>query len=217
MSSPTIGRVESENTRQKLDFVSRLSGSIRVKGKKALFIGDSHTSAYGWGWQDMLCEETGMKIKNTAVSGKQTNWMISRLKYYADTTYSYCFIYGGVNDIAAGVGPAKVYSNIFTMVSYCQDLKITPVVITGSDPGVVMSPVSSHWKNYIRNESKLQSLLVDSLKGVYVIDVRNIIEKKDLLGIRNSRKREDLGPYNPHKGKNLRCTGFKKPHKIDFN
>jgi hypothetical protein len=179
VSSPTIGRVESENTRQKLDFVSRLSGSIRVKGKKALFIGDSHTSAYGWGWQDMLCEATGMKLKNTAVSGKQTNWMASRLKYYADTTYSYCFIYGGGNDIAAGVEPAKVYSNISAMVSYCQELNITPVVITGSDPRVVMSPVSSHWKNYIRNESKLQSLLVDSLQGVYVIDVRDIIEKKD--------------------------------------
>jgi lysophospholipase L1-like esterase len=120
-----------------------------------------------------------MKLKNTAVVGKQTNWMSGRLKYYADTTYSYCFIYGGGNDIAAGVGPRKVYSNISAMVSYCEQLNITPVVITGSDPEVVISPVSNHWKNYIRNKSKLQSLLVDSLQGAYVIDVRDIIEKKD--------------------------------------
>jgi hypothetical protein len=65
------------------------------------------------------------------------------------------------------------------MVSYCEELNITPVVITGSDPEVVISPVSNHWKNYIRNKSKLQSLLVDSLQGAYVIDVRDLIEKKD--------------------------------------
>ena len=179
VSSPVLHRVGLENLRHKLDSISRPSGPINVKGEKALFIGDSHTSAYGWGWQDMLCQRTGMKLKNTAVVGKQTTWMSGRLKYYADTTYSYCFIYGGGNDIAAGVGPRKVYSNISAMVSYCEELNITPVVITGSDPEVVISPVSNHWKNYIRNKSKLQSLLVDSLQGAYVIDVRDLIEKKD--------------------------------------
>ncbi len=92
MSSPVLHRVGLENLRQKLDSISRSSGPINVKGEKALFIGDSHTSAYGWGWQDMLCQKTGMKLKNTAVVGKQTNWMAGRLRYFADTSYSYCFI-----------------------------------------------------------------------------------------------------------------------------
>ena len=179
MSSPVLYEAGLKDLRLALDSISKPTGPVNVSGKKALFIGDSHTSAYGWGWQDMLCQRTGMKLKNTAVVGKQTTWMSGRLKYYADTTYSYCFIYGGGNDIAAGVGPRKVYSNISAMVSYCEELNITPVVITGSDPEVVISPVSNHWKNYIRNKSKLQSLLVDSLQGAYVIDVRDLIEKKD--------------------------------------
>ena len=32
---------------------------VSVKGKKVLFIGDSHT-AYSNGWQDRLCRRTGM-------------------------------------------------------------------------------------------------------------------------------------------------------------
>jgi hypothetical protein len=163
----------------KLDLIANSQGPENVSGKKALFIGDSHTSAYGWGWQDMICKRTGMQLKNTASVGKQTSWMADRLKNYADTTYEYCFIYGGGNDIAAGVGPRKVYSNISVMVSYCQELKITPVVITGADPSIVIDPVSPQWKLYIKNKSILQSFLVDSIQGAYVIDIRDIIEKQD--------------------------------------
>ena len=35
-----------------------------VKGKKALFIGDSH-SAYDYGWQYQVCHKTGMEILKT--------------------------------------------------------------------------------------------------------------------------------------------------------
>lgn len=163
----------------KLDLIANTQDPENVKGKKALFIGDSHTSAYGWGWQDMICQRTGMHLKNTASIGKQTSWMARKLKNYADTSYDYCFIYGGGNDIAAGVGPRKVFTNISTMVSYCQELNITPVVITGADPSVVIDPVSNQWKLYIKNKTILQSFFVDSLQGAYVIDIRDLIEKKD--------------------------------------
>lgn len=163
----------------KLDLIAKTQDPENVRGKKVLFIGDSHTSAYGWGWQDMICQRTGMHLKNTASVGKQTNWMAEKLKKHADTSYDYCFIYGGGNDIAAGVGSRKVFSNISTMVSYCQELNITPVVITGANPSVVIDPVSNQWKLYIKNKSILQNFLLDSLQGAYVIDIRDIIEKKD--------------------------------------
>ena len=31
-----------------------------VRGKKALFIGDSHTANHGYGWQVQLCKATGL-------------------------------------------------------------------------------------------------------------------------------------------------------------
>jgi ribonuclease BN (tRNA processing enzyme) len=39
---------------------------VSVKGKKVLYIGDSHTT-YAYGWQDRLCRRTGMTYLNTAV------------------------------------------------------------------------------------------------------------------------------------------------------
>jgi hypothetical protein len=177
VSSPVLQKQAEINFRSYFD-------SLQIKpnpvaGKKALFIGDSHTSAYGWGWQDKLCQKTGMKPTNTAMVGKQTDWMMTRLKKYGDSTYSYCFIYGGGNDIAAGVSPQKIYRNISYMVSYAEELGMQPVVITGSDPSLVIKPVSGHWRRYINNKAKLQNLLADSLQGAVVIDVRDIIEKRD--------------------------------------
>jgi hypothetical protein len=177
VSSPVLHRQTEINIRAYFDSIQITPN--RVAGKKALFIGDSHTSAYGWGWQDMICQKTGMKLTNTASVGKQTSWMMTRLKKYADSSYTYCFIYGGGNDVAAGVPPRQIYQNISKMVSYAEEIGMQPVVITGSDPSVVIKPVSGHWKRYIQNKSVLQQLMVDSLQGAVVIDVRDIIEKKD--------------------------------------
>ena len=45
---------------------------ISVRGKKALFIGDSHTANHANGWQVLVCKQTGMKMKNVSESGKTT-------------------------------------------------------------------------------------------------------------------------------------------------
>jgi hypothetical protein len=152
---------------------------LDVRGKKALFVGDSHTSAYGWGWQDQVCNHTGMVCKNTAAPGKQTNWMAWKLDTYADSSYSYCFIYGGGNDVAAGVPNSKILQNFRAMISHCQRLRIEPIVITGADPTRVISPSTTYWKNYCSQKSKLQQMLVDSLPGIVVIDTRKAIDKSD--------------------------------------
>ena len=52
---------------------------VSVKGKKALFIGDSHSAA-DYGWQHQVCKKTGMTYLNTAVGGKQTAWMLQEAK-----------------------------------------------------------------------------------------------------------------------------------------
>ena len=152
---------------------------LDVRGKKALFVGDSHTSAYGWGWQDQVCNHTGMVCKNTAAPGKQTNWMAWKLDTYADSSYSYCFIYGGGNDVASGVPNSKILQNFRAMISHCQSLRIEPVVITGSDPEAVMQTSSAFWKGYVLQKSELQQMLLDSLPGIKVIDTRLVIGKTD--------------------------------------
>jgi len=89
-----------------------------VRGKKALFIGDSHTAA-DYGWQYQLCKKTGMIMQNTAVGGKQTGWMLEVARLSISSNYDYCFIYGGANDMAGNRPPIKSVKNIQAIVNLC--------------------------------------------------------------------------------------------------
>ena len=79
---------------------------VSVRGKKALFIGDSHTAA-DYGWQHQVAKKTGMSYLNTAVGGKQTGWMLEQAKQKVTEYFDYCFIYGGANDMAGNRPPIK--------------------------------------------------------------------------------------------------------------
>ena len=65
---------------------------VSVRGKKALFIGDSHTAA-DYGWQHQVCKKTGMSYLNTAVGGKQTGWMLEQAKQKVTEYFDYCFVF----------------------------------------------------------------------------------------------------------------------------
>ena len=120
-----------------------------------------------------------MKCVNTASPGKKTSWMAWKLDSHADSTFSYCFIYGGGNDIAAGIPNRKILSNFRAMVNHCQRLRIEPIIITGADPKKVISSQAPFWKKYCDEKAKLQQMLLDSLPGVKIIDTREIIAKQD--------------------------------------
>ena len=66
-----------------LVLVKQIDTVISVKGKKALFIGDSHTTA-DYGWQHQVCKKTGMSYLNTSVGGKQTYWMLETARQKVD-------------------------------------------------------------------------------------------------------------------------------------
>ena len=175
----SAGVSSAPNFRHVLDLSVFSNGEEDASGKRALFVGDSHTSAYGWGWQDQVCNQTGMKCVNTASPGKKTSWMAWKLDSHADSTFSYCFIYGGGNDIAAGIPNRKILSNFRAMVNHCQRLRIEPIIITGADPKKVISSQAPFWKKYCDEKAKLQQMLLDSLPGVKIIDTREIIAKQD--------------------------------------
>ncbi len=140
-----------------------------VRGKKVLFIGDSHTAA-DYGWQHQVCKKTGMSYLNTAVGGKQTGWMVEVANTSVTEYFDYCFIYGGANDMASNRPPMKSVKNIQKIVNRCLRFGVTPIVITGFDPMTCISIGSRKaYVGYPQRYSKFQQLLVDSITGAQVV------------------------------------------------
>lgn len=180
-----MGSAQSNSGAPEAEFFSELEDTVIVQascpeivsGKKALVIGDSH-SAYVYGWQSFLSKWTGLTITNTAVEGKTTGWMKTRISKHIDSSYSYCFIFGGGNDAAGGISPRTILQNVQEMVDLCNKFGVKPVVITGSSPEKVL-PLNSKWKSYSRIKTEFQNILVQDLKGATLVDVRDLIEEKD--------------------------------------
>jgi hypothetical protein len=140
-----------------------------VTGKKALFIGDSHTAA-DYGWQYQVCKQTGMSYLNTSVGGKQTYWMLQTAHQVITPNFDYCFIYGGANDMAGNRPPMRSVKNIQSIVDICNKNNIKPIVITGFDP-ITCVDVRGRgtYKGYPQRYAKFQQLLLDSIQGALVL------------------------------------------------
>ena len=142
---------------------------VSVKGKKALFIGDSHTAA-DYGWQYQVCKKTGMQMFNTAVGGKQTYWMLETARMNMSSNYDYCFIYGGANDMAGNRPPIRSVKNIQRIVDLCKIHNIKPIVITGFDPITCVNVNGRDvYKGYPQRYARFQQMLIDSIQGAQVI------------------------------------------------
>jgi hypothetical protein len=149
-----------------------IDNPINVSTKKALFIGDSHT-AYANGWQSQLCKKTKMICINTAVGGKRTDWMLNVFNKNINSTYEYCFIWGGANDAASHYYPIeKTISNIQKMVDSCNKLGVKPIVLTGFNPELcidISKQDNRLWGPYIPKYNRLQSEMLLKLKNCIVI------------------------------------------------
>ena len=166
---------------------------VSVRGKKALFIGDSHTAA-DYGWQYQVCKKTGMQMLNTAVGGKQTPWMLEIAKQNIHSGFDYCFIYGGANDMAGNRQPMKAVKNIQAIVDLCLKKQVKPIVITGFDPlTCVVVGNRTALKGYPQRYARFQQLLVDSIKGATVLKTHCI-------------SRTDCGDYLCH----MTASGHRK-------
>jgi hypothetical protein len=152
-----------------------------IRGKKALIIGDSH-SAYAHGWQTFLVKWTGIKIRNISIEGKDTDWMRRRLPEVIDTSYDFCFIYGGGNDAAGGKNPRHIFQNIQQMVDLCNKKGVRAIVITGSSAEKLL-PSTPRWSTYIRTKRDFQKILTEELQSATLVDVRYLIEKQDCADV----------------------------------
>ena len=142
---------------------------IDVKDSLFLFIGDSHT-ANPYGWQYKLSILTGFKYKNTAIKGRTTAWMTEVAKTSINEKYTYCFIWGGGNDMIRKEPVESSVKNIQFIVDLCNQKGVIPVVLTGI-PSLCpdVNGKSEAWKNYVIRGEKYKQMLVDSIRGAKVI------------------------------------------------
>ena len=177
----------------KSDSVPKQDTIISVNGKKALFIGDSHTAA-DYGWQYQVCKKTGMQMLNTAVGGKQTYWMLETARMSLSSNYDYCFIYGGANDMAGNRPPMRAVKNIQRIVDLCKIHNVKAIVITGFDPMTCVNIANRpQYKGYPERYAKFQQYLLDSIHGAVVIKTHCI-------------SRTDCGDYLCH----MTASGHRK-------
>ena len=195
-AEPTIINSTTPNSTLVIDTIRPVKPQVivhDVNGKKALFIGDSHTAA-DYGWQYQVCKKTGMVMLNTAVGGKQTGWMLEIAKQNIHSGFDYCFIYGGANDMAGNRPPIKSVKNIQAIVNLCLAKQVVPIVITGFDPlTCVVVGNRTALKGYPQRYARFQQLLVDSIKGATVLKTHCI-------------SRTDCGDYLCH----MTASGHKK-------
>lgn len=170
-----------KNQIQKKDTIPTKDTLEGVQGKKALFIGDSHTANNSFGWQKILCDQTGMIMSNYSVGGKTTSWMVDRSVYVVRKNYSYCFIYGGANDMYGRTKVKDAVENIQAIVKVCKGNGIKAIVLTGFDPEMCVSKNKLREKNnlaYISRYKKFQEMLLDSIKDATVIKT-HFVSRKD--------------------------------------
>jgi lysophospholipase L1-like esterase len=147
-----------------------------VKGKTALFIGDSHTANHSNGWQIQLSKLVGFKMINASVGGKTTYWMIDQAVYRINESVDYCFIYGGANDMWNGGVPQEAVDNIKSIARVCKGRGVRCVVLTGFD--AVKCTKTSNLK-YPERYTEFQRLLMSQdMEGATVVDTR-VVDRKD--------------------------------------
>jgi hypothetical protein len=143
---------------------------VSVRGKKALFIGDSHTANHNYGWQIQVCQATGLVQNNIAVGGKTTSWMLQQANMYLTPNYDYCFIYGGANDMYnSHISAASAFNNIQAIVNMCNYKGVKAVVLTGFDYSVCTRTDN---RMYPVKGAELQRMLLTQLRGAQVVDTR---------------------------------------------
>jgi hypothetical protein len=196
-AEPTIINSATPKSTLVIDTISAVKPKrdtvVSVRGKKALFIGDSHTAA-DYGWQYQVAKKTGMQMLNTAVGGKQTPWMLEIAKQNIHSGFDYCFIYGGANDMAGNRQPIKAVKNIQAIVDLCLKKQVKPIVITGFDPlTCVVVGNRKSLRGYPQRYARFQQLLVDSIKGATVLKTHCI-------------SRTDCGDYLCH----MTASGHRK-------
>jgi hypothetical protein len=144
-------------------------------GKKAVFVGDSHTAGYGWGWQDSLAKKYGFTIQqNLSKGGLRTDQLLPILEKYlkeAKSTPDILFIYAGANDNFSLVQNQKATENIQKMVGAGRDAGIDNIyVISGYRSSKVIYDLK-RYGDYIQKSDAFKEGLSKNIKKAVVVPI----------------------------------------------
>lgn len=143
-------------------------------GKKAVFIGDSHTAGFGWGWQDSLAKKYGFTIqKNLSKGGYRTDQLLPILEEYFKTApkADMLFIYAGANDNFSLVQNEKATQNIQKMVDSGRNAGIKNVyVISGYRSSKVIYDLK-RYGDYIQKSDLFKEGLIKKIKNAVVVPI----------------------------------------------
>ena len=144
-------------------------------GKKAVFVGDSHTAGYGWGWQDSLAKKYGFTIQqNLSKGGLRTDQLLPILEKYLKETKStpdILFIYAGANDNFSLVQNQKATENIQKMVGAGRDAGIDNIyVISGYRSSKVIYDLK-RYGDYIQKSDAFKEGLSKNIKKAVVVPI----------------------------------------------
>jgi hypothetical protein len=144
-------------------------------GKKAVFVGDSHTAGYGWGWQDSLAKKYGFIVQqNLSKSGLRTDQLLPILEKYLKETKStpdILFIYAGANDNFSLVQNQKATENVQKMVDAGRDAGIDNIyVISGYRSSKVIYDLK-RYGDYIQKSDAFKEGLSKNIKKAVVVPI----------------------------------------------
>lgn len=125
----------------------------KLNPKSVLFVGDSITAneynnkpisiVYSQQIKNKL-KDKGIWVDVLASVGKTTSWMLQNLPQKLNSRkYGRVYIYGGINDIFAGLSKEKAYSNIQKMVDLINKNGAEAYVIIGYDANKIMSKLKT--------------------------------------------------------------------------
>jgi len=150
---------------------------VNVDGKRALFIGDSHTANKTNGWQTQLSKAVGFKQINASEIGKTTYWMLNMAVYKLEGRFDYCFVYGGANDMyTTSITAQEAVNNIKGIAKICNKLGVKCIVLTGFDP--VLCTRTPNKRYGYRYADFQRMLLTQYMEGATVVDTR-VVDRRD--------------------------------------
>ena len=143
-------------------------------GKKAIFVGDSHTAGFGWGWQDALAKKYGFTIQqNLSKSGYRTDQLLPILQDYLKTGKGadILFIYAGANDNFSLVQNQKATENVQKMVDAGRNAGIDNIyVISGYRSSKVIYDLK-RYGDYIVKSDAYKEGLSKNIKNAVVVPI----------------------------------------------
>lgn len=154
--------------------LGKTSKKLNPLGKKAVFIGDSHTAGFGWGWQDTLAKKYGFTVqKNLSKGGYRTDQLLPILENYLKTApkADILFIYAGANDNFSLVQNQKATENVQKMVNAGRNAGIDNIyVISGYRSSKVIYDLK-RYGNYIAKSDAYKEGLSKNIKNAVVVPI----------------------------------------------